>query len=447
MVVIILIDSSFLFYQGDKLRQETFDKDLADTAKTLAVIFKKSSAKEIRDIDRNTISLLLSEPHDEMFYSIRDNKGQFIFGNPKVVYQEADLEDLADKDFLNVFFDEIDGKSVRVLSIPIEHTIQNKTATFHIQVAETRNQRKEIQRQIIFWIVIPQLILLISAMILVRFAVTKGLSPILFLNEKISSLSYKNLTPIDVQGVPKEVDRLVGSLNKLMQELNLSVQSQNRFVSDAAHQLRTPLAGILAQIELALDTKDAAEIQKRLENINESSKRLIHIINQLLTLSKSQSDALHHAEFMPLDLVAFTKQVTSIMLPAADLKHIDLGYEGSEEVLNIMADEARLYDLIHNLIDNAIKYTADHGKITLAVALKDNKVRLVVEDNGIGIPKEDQTMIYERFYRGDNVNAAGAGVGLAIVKEIADIHNARIEIDSRQDKEGTRFYVYFDLKI
>ena len=447
MVVIILIDSSFLFYQGDKLRQETFDKDLADTAKTLAVIFKKSSAKEIRDIDRNTISLLLSEPHDEMFYSIRDNKGQFIFGNPKVAYQEADLEDRADKDFLNVFFDEIDGKSVRVVSIPIEHAIQNKTATFHIQVAETRNQRKEIQRQIIFWIVIPQLILLISAMILVRFAVTKGLSPILFLNEKISSLSYKNLTPIDVQGVPKEVDRLVGSLNKLMQELNLSVQSQNRFVSDAAHQLRTPLAGILAQIELALDTKDAAEIQKRLENINESSKRLIHIINQLLTLSKSQSDALHHAEFMPLDLVAFTKKVTSIMLPAADLKHIDLGYEGTKEVLNIMADESRLYDLIHNLIDNAIKYTADHGKITLAVDLKDSKVRLTVEDNGIGIPLEDQTMIYDRFYRGDNVNTAGAGVGLAIVKEIADIHKARIEIDSRQDKEGTRFYVYFDLKL
>jgi two-component system sensor histidine kinase TctE len=444
MVVIILIDSSFLFYQGDKLRQETFDKDLAETAKTLAIIFKKTSSKEIHDIDPNTISLLLTEPHDEMFYAIRDSKGQFIFGNPKVPYQEADAEDLAEKDFLNVFSDEIDGKGVRVVSIPIEHTIRNKMATYHIQLAETRLQRQEIQRQIIFWIVIPQLILLISAMFLVRFAVTRGLSPILFLNEKITSLSYKNLTPIDLQGVPKEVDRLVGSLNKLMQELNLAIQSQNRFVSDAAHQLRTPLAGILAQIELALDTKDANEIQKRLENINESSKRLIHIINQLLTLSKSQSDMLHHAEFMPLDLVAFTKKVTSIMLPAADLKHIDLGYEGSEEVLNIMANEVSLYDLIHNLIDNAIKYTADHGKITLAVDLKDSKARLTVEDNGIGISKEDQTMIYERFYRGDNVNTAGAGVGLAIVKEIADIHNARIEIDSRQDKKGTCFYVYFD---
>ena len=442
MVLIILIDSSFLFYQGDRLRQETFDKDLAETAKTLAIIFKKTSSKEIQNIDPNTISLLLSEPHDEMFFAIRDSTGQFIFGNPKVRYQEA--EDLGDKDFLNVFSDEIDGKGVRVVSIPIEHTIQNKTATYHIQLAETRLQRQEIQRQIIFWIVIPQLILLISAMILVRFAVTRGLSPILFLNEKITSLSYKNLTPIDLQGVPKEVDRLVGSLNNLMQELNLAIQSQNRFVSDAAHQLRTPLAGILAQIELALDTKNTNEIQKRLENINENSKRLIHILNQLLTLSKSQSDALHHAEFMPLDLVAFTKKITSIMLPAADLKHIDLGYEGSEEVLNIMADEARLYDLMHNLIDNAIKYTADYGKITLAVDLKDSKVRLVVEDNGIGIPLEDQTMIYERFYRGDNVTAAGAGVGLAIVKEIADIHNARIEIDSRQDKKGTRFYVYFD---
>jgi two-component system, OmpR family, sensor histidine kinase TctE len=444
MVVIILIDSSFLFYQGDKLRQETFDKDLADTAKTLAIIFKKSSLKEIRDIDHNSISLLLTEPHDEMFYSIRDDKGQFIFGNPKVAYEAPDSEDLADKDFLNVYFDEVDGKSVRVVSIPIEHTIKNQKTTFHIQVAETRHQRQDIQQKIIFWIVIPQLILLISAMILVRFAVTKGLSPILFLNEKIASLSYKNLTPIDLQGVPKEVDRLVDSLNRLMQELNLAIQSQNRFISDAAHQLRTPLAGILAQIELAVDTKDGNEIQKRLQNINESSKRLIHIINQLLTLSKSQGDALHNAEMKPLDLVAFTKKVTSVMLPAADLKHIDLGYEGSDEALHIMGDETRLYDLVHNLIDNAIKYTNDHGKITVAVNLIDQKIRLSVEDNGIGIPKEDQSMIYERFYRGDNVKAAGAGVGLAIVKDIADLHHAKIEIDSRNNIEGTRFYIDFD---
>ena len=133
------------------------------------------------------------------------------------------------------------------------------------------------------------------------------------------------------------------------------------------------------------------------------------------------------------------------MLPTADLKHIDLGYEGSEAAIYIMADEARLYDLIHNLIDNAIKYTDDYGKITLAVELKDNKVRLTVEDNGVGIPKENQTMIYERFYRGDNVNTAGAGVGLSIVKDIADFHQATIEIDSRNSKEGTRFYIDFNL--
>jgi two-component system sensor histidine kinase TctE len=446
MVVIILIDSSFLFYKGDKLRQETFDRNLADTAKTLAIIFKKSSQNKIRDIDETSISLLLTEPHDEMFYSIRDDDNQFIFGNPKLAYQAADLKDMTDDDFFNVYFDEIDGKSVRVVSLPIEHSIKKNKATYHIQVAETSNQRKDIQKQIIFWIVIPQLILLISAMILVRFAVTKGLSPILFLNEKIAALSYKNLTPIDLQGVPKEIDRLVDSLNKLMQELNLAMQSQNRFVSDAAHQLRTPLAGIFAQIELALDTQDSNEIQKRLHNINESSKRLIHIINQLLTLSKSQNDALHTIVMKPLDLVAFVKKMASIMLPAADLKHIDLGYEGSNKALHIMADETRLYDLIHNLIDNAIKYTNDHGKITVAVHLINHKVRLTVEDNGIGIPKEDQKMIYERFYRGDNVNSAGAGIGLAIVKDIAYLHQATIEIDSRKDRSGTRFYVFFELK-
>jgi len=248
----------------------------------------------------------------------------------------------------------------------------------------------------------------------------------------------------DKEGAP-EIRSLAASFNLMAERISRLIEKQKGFAADASHQLRTPLAGILAQIELALDTKDAAEIQKRLENINESSKRLIHIINQLLSLSKSQSDALHHAEFKPFDLVSFTKKVTSIMLPAADLKHIDLGYEGSEAAIYIMADEARLYDLIHNLIDNAIKYTADYGKITLAVELKDNKVRLTVEDNGVGIPKKNQTMIYERFYRGDNVNTAGAGVGLSIVKDIADFHQATIEIDSRNNKEGTRFYIDFDL--
>ena len=133
--------------------------------------------------------------------------------------------------------------------------------------------------------------------------------------------------------------------------------------------------------------------------------------------------------------------VSFILFPS----HKKIPVDPRPNIIYIMADEARLYDLIHNLIDNAIKYTDDYGKITLAVELKDNKVRLTVEDNGVGIPKENQTMIYERFYRGDNVNTAGAGVGLSIVKDIADFHQATIEIDSRNSKEGTSFYIDFNL--
>jgi len=133
----------------------------------------------------------------------------------------------------------------------------------------------------------------------------------------------------------------------------------------------------------------------------------------------------------------------------ADLKKIDLVYEGSLKEALIEGDEKKLYDLIHNLIENAIKYTPSSGKVNVSVENKNNKICLIVEDTGKGIPKDDQPNVFERFYRGDNVNQAGnesgAGIGLAIVKEIANLHDATIEIDSRNEKPGSRFYVYFNL--
>ena len=448
MMMIIILDSTFLFYQGDTLRRETFDRDLAETAKGLGLIFKKSSEKKLHDIDEYSISLLLNEPHDKMFYSIRDDQGHFLFGNPDVIYQKADDLDPADPDDFNVYFGKIKNESVRIVSIPVEHSINKVKKQFFIQVAETRNQRTEIQHQIIFWIVIPQLILLISALILVRFAVKRGLSPILYLNEKIIARSYKDLKPIDIQNVPLEVDRLVGSLNNLMGELDNAIKSENRFVNDAAHQLRTPLAGILAQIQLAQESQDVEEIKRRLEQISQSSKRLIHIINQLLSLSKTQPEAMHASQFVELDLVVLVKKTMEDLFSLADLKKIDLGFDGSNEAAFIMGDEQKLYDLIHNLIENGIKYTPHLGKVNVSIKSKDNKICLIVEDTGKGIPKEDQPNVFKRFYRGDNVTQsgedAGAGIGLAIAKEIASMHEATIEIDSRNEKPGTRFYVYFD---
>ena len=448
MMIIIILDSTFLFYQGDTLRRDTFDRDLAETAKSLSLIFKKSSENKLHDIDEYSISLLLTEPHDKMFYSIRDDQGHLLFGNPDVAYRPAEDLDPTDPDDFNVYFDSLKGESVRVVSIPIDHTINNVKKQFFIQVAETRNQRQYIQQQIIFWILIPQLILLVSALVLVRFAVKKGLSPILYLNEKIIARSYKDLKPIDIKNVPLEVDRLVGSLNNLMGELDNAIKSENRFVNDAAHQLRTPLAGILAQIQLAQESQDTEEIKNRLEQISQSSKRLIHIINQLLSLSKTQPEAMHSSTFIKMDLVSLTKKTMEDLFPLADLKKIDLGYEGLNENAFIMGDEQKLYDLIHNLIENAIKYTPPSGKVNVSIEIKNNRICLTVEDTGKGIPKEDQPSVFKRFYRGDNVTQSGgdsgAGIGLAIVKEIANMHEATVEIDSRNEKPGTRFYVYFE---
>ena len=231
---------------------------------------------------------------------------------------------------------------------------------------------------------------------------------------------------------------------RTLRPISEMVDELSRFVSDASHELRTPLTALRSEIEVSLANKNLqlTDAKKVIESNLEEVVKLQSLSDNLLELTQYEKSQ-NRSKFTTFSLTEVLEEKVKMVQPIAKQKKIPISSE--VVALSLFGSRTHLRELFTILLDNAIKYTNDHGKITVAVNLINQKIRLTVEDNGIGISKEDQSMIYERFYRGDNVNSAGAGVGLAIVKDIADLHNANIEIDSRNNKEGTRFYIDFDL--
>lgn len=439
MCLLILIDSFVIYKQARSLEFKIFDHAIEDLAGDISLIIQKTNTVELTGLDENARALLLTDPDDKIYYSVTNLSGELRAGDKGIVIPPELLKSTK----LFYYESTINGENVRVISRPFKLNFADQTLDLRLQIAETTFKRNSVRDHIVVWIIVPQIILLFACAFFVLLGTKRGLKPITNINDEISALSYRDLEPISTKNVPKEIHKLVESINRLTSELNEAMESQNRFIADVAHQLRTPLAGIFAQIELASNSKDVDSIKERLNYISMGSERLIHMVNQLLRLAKNQPEVLYQVQLKDINLVGLVKKVCLDLSSNADLKKIDLGYEGDEINISIFGEDMRLYDLIYNLLDNAIKYTPDEGRVTASVYQTGDSVCLLVEDDGVGIPEDEQQFIFDRFYRGIDANGFGTGVGLSIVKDIAKLHGASIEIESRGKKNGTKIYVYF----
>jgi len=263
----------------------------------------------------------------------------------------------------------------------------------------------------------------------------------------VSDRSHLDLSPIDTHDVPGEVLPLVDEVNDLMSRLGRTFDFQNRFVADAAHQLKTPVSGLKAQIELALRESDPERVRHSLAQLYVSADRLSRLVRQLLSLARNEPGALTSVQLQALDLNAFALDVSMEWVPQALKRNIDLGFEGGDEVLMIDADRDRLRELINNLIDNAIRYSQPGGRVTVrAHAQGPDQCRLAISDDGPSIPVADRARIFERFHRLLGTQEDGSGLGLAIVSEIAALHGARITLEEDVDGVGNTFSVFFPLR-
>jgi two-component system sensor histidine kinase TctE len=314
-----------------------------------------------------------------------------------------------------------------------------------VQAAETRKQRKALSSRIISGVLLPQFAIIPLAVVLVWLGFSRGLRPLGRLCQRIRDRRADDLSPINLRTVPEELQPIVAAFNDMMVRLQDNLDAQQRFISAAAHQLKTPLTGLKTQIELALQEKDCAQLPDYLKRIAIGVDRASHLTYQLLQLARAEASHEKAAQKKEsVDLGDLAREVAMDCVPRALARDIYLGFEEAGQPMKIMGVPLLLREMIDNLIDNAIKYTPPGGTVTVRLRAAGCWI-VEVEDTGIGIAPEDRDRVFDRFYRVLGTSADGSGLGLAIVREIVDLHEAGIEILPHPRDKGTLIRVSFPI--
>jgi two-component system sensor histidine kinase TctE len=396
--------------------------------------------------------LLRADDADTVFYQVLGPTGEHLSGekdlprppeDDKITPGEVRLRDA-----------EFRGVDIKVAYTWVKLDIPNSKPAL-VQVAETMDKRSVLATEIVKGVMLPQFVILPLAVLLVWLALVQAIKPLNRLEERIRARSPDDLSPLDVEAVPLEVAPLVSSVNDLLMRLKDSIATQKRFLADAAHQLKTPLAGLRMQADLAQrEGANAEDLKQSLRQIGRSSIRATHTVNQLLALARAESSGTVISH-QPCDLARLTMDVTRDCAPRAMDKHIDVGYEGTQpgvDGVTVPGNLTLLKEMVRNLVDNAINYTPSNadkpGVITTRVLIDPFSKVLVlqVEDSGNGIPASERELVFQPFYRVLGSEADGSGLGLPIVLEIARQHNATVTVeDSRpgQTPPGACFTVRF----
>jgi two-component system, OmpR family, sensor histidine kinase TctE len=318
-----------------------------------------------------------------------------------------------------------------------------------LQVAESYERRSTLAQEIVKGVMLPQLAILPLGILVLWFALARGLQPLRRLEEQIRKRKPDDLSPLNQRLMPLEVTPLVASINDLLARLESSIEAKKRFLADAAHQLKTPLAGLRMQSELAQTERlSNTELKHTLKLIGLSSIRATRVVNQLLSLARADVGAQTMTK-VRCDLGKLVEEVLQETWQMAHQKHIDLGYEQADAAkgkLHIEANPILIKEMVRNLLENAINYTPSElenpGVINLSVCLnaQDEQMVFSIEDSGPGISEADKELVFQPFYRtlGVASQTEGSGLGLSIVKEIADQHLAQVVLeDVHEGHQGT----------
>jgi len=427
-----------------------FDRALEYNVQALSKLVVVRNQQLFFSLPAPAREILRADDSDLVYYQVLGTRGEFLSGE-----QDLPLPPPAEQKPVNgevrLREDVMRGEDVRVAYTWVDVDVPNGEPLL-VQVAETLEKRKTLATEIVKGVMVPQFVTLPLAVLLVWLALVRGIKPLAQLERRIRARKPDDMSALDESAVPEEVAPLVSSINDLLSRLKLSLTTQKRFLADAAHQLKTPLAGLRMQADLAQRETDADELKKSLKQIGRASIRATHTVNQLLALARAETTGRSLTQ-TPVDLVHTVSEAIQDSVPRALEKQIDLGYEGpplGEAASRVQGNATLLAELVRNLLDNAINYTPAGGQVT-ARLLTDRfsgVIVLLVEDTGPGIPESERELVFEPFYRTLGTNVDGSGLGLAIVKEIARQHGATISIDDADrpgnaGSPGTRVTIRF----
>jgi len=436
---------------AQSIANRPFDRELGDLAQILArqaVVQTESPVLRPQDrrsaLEGTAITLLRADDVDTLFVQVLGHRGELVAGEPRLAVPEGDGR----RERRVRFRDDVIGdERVRVAWIWLAAAGESGSADALVQVAETLGKRSRLATEIIKGVILPQFIILPLAVLLVWYALTRGIRPLADLQQRIRQRESSDLSPIPEGDVPEEVAPLVRAINDLLERLSRSISTQRHFLADAAHQLKTPLAGLRTQAELAareIDSGrgDPASMRHSLRQIAVSSQRAAHMVNQLLAMARAE-DTGQVLRRQGVDLAAVTRAVVRDFVPRALERGIDLGYEGPEgrdssAATCVLGESVLLGELVRNLVDNALQYTPAGGTVTARIVLDHpgHGVVLQVEDTGPGIAMAERALVFQAFYRALGTQVDGSGLGLAIVLEVAQRHEAQVTVSDARPRAG-----------
>ncbi len=413
---------------------DAYDHALVDVGIDLGERIKVVEGSIVFDLPGAAEQVLRTDKYDTIYYQVLRPDGSVLAGDEGLPPIPASQEP---EDGVIAYDGVYRGKPIRILALLVP--CGGRICT--VQVAETTVKRRNLTRNIVLSSLVPELLITLATLAIVWFGVKRGLAPLEDLSTEIRTRSARDLRPIDPEHAPEEARPLVGALNQLFGQVAESSGNQQRFLANAAHQLRTPLAGLQAHIEIALAQSEIAvaqgmpeEHRTQLEQVHRATIRTARLANQLLALARAEPGGTR-VDTNPVNLRAVVEDAADEWVHRAMVKEIDLGFELADA--QVSGDALLLREALANLIHNALEYTAQGGRVTVRTGLRNDCAFLEVEDDGPGIPPGEREQVLERFYRVAGTVGTGSGLGLSIVREIAAAHRARIEIGAGEDAGGT----------
>ena len=439
LIAICVVTACLGYFLASSYANDTFDRELLNTADSVIARLRLDPIRVWVDMPPAAQAILRHNYRDKVYFQVLKRDGTRISGDAILPKPIGHLDATGPR-FRNV---KLNGEAMRMVRVKVD--VPNVSdQSLLVQVAMTLNSRHQMTQHILLSIVVPQMILIMLGAFCVSFGVTRGLCPLRALEGDLAKRSPLDLTPITAQETPIEVRPLVDSINDLLTRLRDDIEHQRRFVANAAHQFRTPLAGLKTYIYAAKRLPSEEKMQSALERIEAGTDRMTHLANKLLVLAKAEPTGGGEDHYGKVDLNFVVSETTAEFAVEASPKNVELCFIGSDKPAVIYGEESDLGELVSNLIENAVLYTQPGGNVTVRVSNGD-AVRLTVQDNGPGIPAEERERVFERFYRVLGTDTPGSGLGLPIVKEIATAHHAKVEIESGVLGIGTCVTVTFPL--
>ena len=405
---------------------QAYDLDLGDIARTMVPYLHTENGRITLGLSELALAILKADSTDQIFYSVYDASGHVALGDAGLVPPS-----LARTRHARFWDGTHDG--LRIRGVTLSSEVNGLPVT--VVAAETINKRTRAYRDAFVSAIVPTVLLIIAPVFAIALGVRRGLTPVEQLRDEVQTRPHGALHPMDAGKVPGELQPLVHELNDMLRRLGKAQETQTRFIANAAHQLRTPIAGLITQLELA--ARGDGDATEHIEHARDGAYRLARLAQQVLSLARADPVSNPRASEEPFDLADVVKGRASTWLRAATARGVELEFEleaARSKGVPLLAGE-----LAENLVDNATRYGAHNVRIRTRA--RGGRAVLEVEDDGPGIPASERQRVFERFHRLDNESTEGSGLGLAIVHEIAQRHGATIEVGDGEGQRGTRFTV------